>query len=337
MRQRTIYGALVLAAILHTTAMAGQAAHAQDYAIYTAGTSATGIYNALTMAGMIDALSGADVVFIGEQHDYKQGHALELEILKALHTRNPKNALSLEMFERDTQIVLDEYLAGSINETSFLQASRPWPNYKTDYRPLIEYCKEQHIPVVAANAPRRYVNIVSRKGQAALTELPKSAKAFLPPLPYAMELPPEYDRQLNEIFGSAHDDTSKAGKTSTPPPQMSGMPSTENLKQAQALWDESMKDSILRFLRANRGVKVVQMNGAMHSDSKYGIVERLRKAAPRLKIMNVSIHPDSDFVSAPTGKLAAKYVGVADFVVLGRPDPPTPTEDKTVKEKTDKK
>ena len=329
MQRRTIYGALLLAAILHTTAAAGQAAQAQDYAIYPAGTTTAGTNNAVTMAGMIDALSNADIVFIGEQHDYKQGHALELEILQALHTRSPKTALSLEMFERDTQIVLDEYLAGSINESSFLQASRPWPNYKTDYRPLIEYCKEQRLPVVAANAPRRYVNIVSRKGQIALSELLKSSRAFLPPLPYGMELPPEYDRQLNEIFGSAHDDAAaKSTKTNAAAAPAPGMPTTEHLKQAQALWDDSMKDSILRFVRANRGVKVVQMNGAMHSDSKYGIVDRLRKAAPRLKIMNISIHPDTDYANASTGRLAAKYVGVADFVVLGRPDPPITEEKK---------
>src|SRR5689334_935770 len=57
---------------------------------------------------MIDELSKADVVFIGEQHDHKLGHSLELSILKALQAKNASMALSLEMFERDTQTVLDE-------------------------------------------------------------------------------------------------------------------------------------------------------------------------------------------------------------------------------------
>src|SRR5687767_14585734 len=115
--------------------------------------------------------------------------------------------------------------------------------------------------------------MVSRKGQTALAELPKESKAFLPSLPYPMELPSEYDRQLNEIFGGHGTGTATATPTSP------AMPSATNMKQAQGLWDETMKDSILRFQRKNRGRTIVQVNGAMHSDSGYGIVDRLRKAA----------------------------------------------------------
>src|SRR5439155_27112377 len=121
---------------------------------------------------MLDELTRADVTFVGENHDHKLAHELELTVLKAVHARKTKTALSLEMFERDVQSVVDEYLGGLITESHFLQSSRPWPNYKTDYSPMVEFAKEQRLPVIAANAPRRYVNIVSRKGQTALLELP---------------------------------------------------------------------------------------------------------------------------------------------------------------------
>ncbi len=33
-----------------------------------------------------------------------------------------------------------------------------------DYRPMVELCKAAGVPVVCANAPRRYVSIVGKRG-----------------------------------------------------------------------------------------------------------------------------------------------------------------------------
>jgi uncharacterized iron-regulated protein len=250
---------------------------------------------------MVSEIAKADVVFIGEDHDHAAGHALELAILKALHETEPRLALSLEMFERDVQGVVDEYLGGYITETHFLQSSRPWPNYKTDYRPLVEFCKERKLPVVAANAPRRYVNIVGRAGQQALSALPKSSRELLPRLPFHMDLPAGYDKMLSDLFGGQHGQGQPAAN----------MPSTERMKEAQALWDAAMADAILSFRKSHRGAKVLQINGAGHSDSGWGIVDRLRKADRRLKIAIVSIKVDAAHLSLPT-----KYDGVADFLIL---------------------
>lgn len=192
--KRTMSIIAILLAMAGSGIAQGQTVETKDYAIYAGSETRT-------LEAMTEALAQADVVFIGEQHDHTLGHRLKFDILKAMYGRKPKLALSLEMFERDVQSILDEYLMGHITENAFLQASRPWPNYRTDYRPMVEFCKENRLPVVAANTPRRYVNIVSRKGQTALAELPKESKAFLPSLPYPMDIPAEYDRQLNEIFG----------------------------------------------------------------------------------------------------------------------------------------
>lgn len=278
---------------------------AQDFAVFASE-------KPLSFDSLLEALAKADVVFIGEEHDHKLGHELELAILKGVYAHNPSLMLSLEMFERDVQPVVDEYLTDQITETHFLQSSRPWPNYKTDYAPLLAFCKENHLPVVAANAPRRYVNIVSRKGQQALLELPKASKAFLPPLPYAMTLPESYARQLNELFSGAHDSASSS--SSGQPAPNPAMPSAENMVQAQGLWDATMAYSLLQARRADRHREILQINGSMHSDSGYGIVDRLRKAAPRLKILLVTMRPEAHFPDFPAGK----YAGVADFVILTR-------------------
>src|SRR5688572_3774162 len=124
----------------------------------------------------------ADVLFFGEEHNDSAGHYLEAAMLESLYKLYGREiTLSLEMFETDCQFILDEYLDGYITEERFLKDARPWNNYK-DYRPAVEFAKQNRLDIIAANPPRRYVNMVSRKGMRSLDSLPKSAKKFLPKL-----------------------------------------------------------------------------------------------------------------------------------------------------------
>jgi uncharacterized iron-regulated protein len=126
-------------------------------------------------------MTNANILFFGEEHNDSAGHYLEAEIFKALQKQFGDNmALSLEMFETDNQLALNEYLQGKIPEDRFSKDVRLWSNYK-DYRPMIEYAKQNHIDVIAANPPRRYVSMVSRRGMRSLDSLSKDAKKFLPP------------------------------------------------------------------------------------------------------------------------------------------------------------
>src|SRR5207249_4721318 len=122
-------------------------------------------------------------VFLGEHHDDPVAHHLELALLKRAQEQAARQAkppgtaarpvaLAMEMFERDVQDVLDEYLAGYITERHFKDASRPWKSYDKDYRPLVEFARENKLAVLASNAPRRYVNRVSRLGAASLKDVP---------------------------------------------------------------------------------------------------------------------------------------------------------------------
>ena len=65
-------------------------------------------------------------------------HRLERAILEGVARRRGSVTLAPEMFERDAQPSLDDYLAGRMSEPEFLKVSRPWPNYATDYRPLVD-------------------------------------------------------------------------------------------------------------------------------------------------------------------------------------------------------
>ena len=128
---------------------------------------------------MLAELARADVVFVGEQHDDFSTHRLERAILEGVARRRGSVTLALEMFERDAQPSLDDYLAGRVSEPDFLKASRPWPNYATDYRPLVEFARAHKWRVVAGNVPRRYASQVSKGGLESLEALPEAERRLI--------------------------------------------------------------------------------------------------------------------------------------------------------------
>ena len=121
----------------------------------------------MTYQALINALSTPDVVFIGEMHNCVITHWLELKILESLHDIQGKNLeVGMEMFEADTQLIIDEYLNGSISSDCFEEEARIWPNYSTDYAPIVSYVKDNRLPLIATNVPRRYANAVKNHGLA---------------------------------------------------------------------------------------------------------------------------------------------------------------------------
>ncbi len=125
-----------------------------------------------TLDQVADDLSRYDVVFFGEFHGHSGIHLAQMRMFKALQQRYADMTLSLEQFERDTQPLLDQYLAGEIGEKVLQEDGRGWPNYEQSYRPLVEYSKDNGLPVIAANAPKQAVICVSKKGPEILDEIP---------------------------------------------------------------------------------------------------------------------------------------------------------------------
>ena len=260
--------------------------------------------NPATLEAIVKAMAANEAVFLGEQHDDPVAHAIEAELFRrAVSTYSPgrKVALSMEMFERDVQIVVDEYLNGLISEQHFLLSSRPWPNYKTDYRPLVELAKEKHLDVIAANAPRRYVNIVSRNGRDSLNALSDQAKSWLAPLPYP-EPSDAYKTKFNNLM---------AGNSGDPAAKMSPNAAT-NLIYSQSLWDATMGNSVANYLKRNKGALVVHLNGGFHTESRLGTIEQLMSYRPNTKAIVVTMQSEDDVTKFDQ----AKHKGLGDFVIL---------------------
>ena len=135
--------------------------------------------NRVDYTQMMDVLERQDVVFIGEIHNCPIAHWMEYEIVKDLYDRHgDRLMIGAEMFERDNQLILDEYLAGMITPERFNAEAKLWPNYKTDYSPIVEFAKEHKIPFVATNVARRYANMVAKGGFEALDGLSDEAYSW---------------------------------------------------------------------------------------------------------------------------------------------------------------
>lgn len=251
-----------------------------------------------SIEAIVAAAASNDAVFLGELHDDAVGHAVQFEIFRRLvekYSADRKLALSLEMFERDVQIVLDEYRANLITETHFLASSRPWGNYKTDYRPLVELAKERKLPIIAANAPRRYINMVSRNGRGSLNGLSKDAKKWLAPLPYG-EASPAYSAKFKALMG----------------PSAEAQMGIDNILGSQSLWDATMADSVARFIKKNDDALVVHLNGGFHTEGRLGTLEHFLQYRSKAKAIVVTIRYEDDFnVFKPSS-----HAGLGDFVIL---------------------
>ena len=249
---------------------------------------------------LIEELGKSDVVFLGENHDDTVAHALQMQVFKSAfekYGRERKVTLSLEMFERDVQTTLNEYLSGLISEQHFLASSRPWGNYKTDYRPLVEFAKENKLEVIAANAPRRYVNMVTRLGRESLEKLSPEAKRWLAPLPYG-EASAVYAAKFDALMGQMTDSSS---------------PQRHNpMLNSQSLWDATMAYWISKNLKQHKKSLIVHLNGSFHTENRLGTVEHLLKYSPKIKILVVTMRYVDDFKNFDK----PEYKDLGDFVIL---------------------
>lgn len=260
----------------------------------------------VTLDAVVEAALGAEVLLLGEQHDDAAGHALRLELVTRLGAALPPErrlVLALEMFERDVQPVLDEYAAGLVRERDLLAVARPWTNYAEAYRPLVERALGAGWPVVAANVPGRYANLVAREGIEALARLPGHARAWLPPLP--VEPPSE------PLAGAFRTTMARLGEAHGG----HGL-DVDRLLAAQNLRDATMAYSVAEALERHAGALVVLLAGAFHTEGGLGVAEHLARYAPGVRVLGLTARP---LVSFPELDTTAFRPGDA-FVAVTAPE-----------------
>lgn len=240
---------------------------------------------------MLAAASEADIVLFGEHHNNPIVHWLQLELTRDLHLiKGEDMLLGAEMFESDNQLIMDEYFAGLITEEKFEEEARLWKNYKTDYKPLVLFAKDNNLKFIATNVPRRYANSVYKQGIAVLDDLSDEARNYIAPLPL------EYDTSLNCYRELIRGEGGMHGHGGV------------NLADAQAVKDATMSHFILKNWQ--NGQLFIHYNGAGHSDSYENINWFLYRANQGLNIVTISMVSQDNL-----DELEEESMGRADFII----------------------
>ena len=248
-------------------------------------------------SAVADAVIDADVVVLGELHDTPDVHRTHHELIAAMYARRPNMVIAMEMFERDVQNVLLQYLSGLIDEGTFRAAARPWPDYARDYRPVIEFAKKNQIIVLAANAPRPLASKAAKEGLSSVMGDANLARETTSPQD-------EYWDAFCEMMDG------HAG--------MLGPGGMERYYASQCLKDDTMAEAITDYLsrRREQGDRplAVLICGRAHSDHGLGTVARIKSRSPDLKVRILSAETVDDL---RTG-LYESPRDVADYVIVSR-------------------
>jgi uncharacterized iron-regulated protein len=243
-----------------------------------------------TFSKLIKDAEGCEVILFGELHNNPISHWLELQFSKELFKIKKQDLImGAEMFETDNQTPMDQYFKGEITEDTFQVKTRLWPNYSTDYKPLVEFARNTNLKFIATNIPRKYASLVHKQGLEALDGLNEQEKQLFAPLP--IEYDPELDcyKKMLEMNMGGH--------------------TSPNLPKAQAMKDATMAYFIKKNL--SPGKTFLHFNGSYHSDYFEGIMWYLKRLDPDMKVLTIATVEQSDI-----SKLSDEYIMMADYIIV---------------------
>ena len=163
-----------------------------------------------------------------------------------------------------------------------------WKNYKTDYKPLVDFAKDKKISFIATNIPRKYASMVYKKGLEELQTISFEEKKLMAPLPI------EFNGEL-----PGYKDMLK----------MEGNHAGDKMPKAQAIKDATMGWFILKNLKEN--YIFIHYNGTYHSDNFEGISWYIKEHNPEISIMTIATVEQKDVKD-----LEEENHGKADFIIV---------------------
>jgi len=262
--------------------------HAQDFKAYR---FYTGKGKEIKTDKLISELADYDVVFFGENHNSSINHWLQLKITEGLYQKkNGQLILGAEMFERDNQPQLNQYLNGNFDAKKLKDSARLWNNFSTDYKPLVDFAKAKKLNFIATNVPRRYASQTAKEGLQSLNSLPEKDKSYMAQLPVQVTLETPGYPEMKAMMGDHADGTK-----------------TMNFIAAQAIKDATMAESILKNFQS--GKTFIHYNGNYHSKEFGGIYWYIRQKNPTLKMAVISVFESED----PELKIPEKEYKPTDF------------------------
>lgn len=214
--------------------------------------------------GMMEIVSGARLVCVGETHDNLHAHRVELSVIRELHRRFPgRVAIGMEMFREPQQEVLDRWTRGELTELEFLKAAKWHSTWGSDfgyYREILAFARDNGIDVIALNPSKELQEEVKRAG---LDDVSADLRARLPEIGPA----DPYQREAMKAVYGAH------------------LPSAgafDSFFRVQMLWEETMAARIVEYLGSPRGEgkKMVTITGGWHVRYGFGIPKKVVRRLP---------------------------------------------------------
>ncbi len=242
----------------------------------------------VSLEKMLTDISQKEAIFFGEQHDNPIAHWIELQVLKRLEAAYHTDlVVGFEMYEHDQQELLTQFLAKQLSEKQFKDSVRQWNNYATDYKPLLLFMQEKQLKGVATNVPRKFANLLFKKGYKALDTLSLTDKSNMVPLPFTI------DSTLSQYAALKEMEEHMGGK---------------HMMAAQALKDATMAYFLLESI--STGKKVLHFNGAYHTDFFQGILWYVQQVAPKIKTVTIST-----ITQQSTKKLEKEHLNKASYII----------------------
>lgn len=241
-----------------------------------------------TLPELVTKLATERVVYVGETHTAMADHQVQLEILRAMAEQPGELALGVEWFQHPFQPVLDDYLAGRIDESEFLRRSEYYERWRFDYRlyrPIMRFARDRGIPVFALNAPRELTRAIS---QAGIEGLDDQQRAGLPDS-YDFD-DAAYAEKLREVFRQ----------------HAAGSGDFQRFLEVQLTWDERMAQGVAEYLNGAPGRRMLVLAGRGHIAGRSGIPNRVTRRTGLRGATVVTFDP------------AGSLFNEADYMVLAR-------------------
>jgi uncharacterized iron-regulated protein len=257
------------------------------YVIYTANGKKT------TFEKLTQASKNKELILFGEFHDNPISHWLQLELTKDMYEEVGSNLqLGFEMFEQDQQELLSQYLTGKLTDKQFKDTMRLWPNYETDYAPIVDFAKKNKLFCVASNVQRKYASLLFKKGRKSLDTLSLTIKSQMAPIDFIVDTTLSQYREVFTMGGHM------------------GVNMGMNMVESQAFKDATMAQFILSNPGRKEGSVHLHFNGAFHSDFHQGILWYVQQKQPGMRVLTISTVTQED-----VRKLDKEHLGRADFII----------------------
>lgn len=202
---------------------------------------------------MLPELLSQQVVLVGESHTRYGDHVNQLTVIKTLHRSWPDMGIGIEYVQSPYQSVLDEYVAGRINDAQMLKKTQWYQRWGYDfrlYRDIFHYARHHNIPLFALNAPQELTRKISKHG---IGGLAAHDRAYLPE---KITRSKPYRERLTRVFRQHSTNGSTKSKSNNK--------RLSRFIDVQLGWDESMAANAAKPIRSGKVRHLVLLAGAGH-------------------------------------------------------------------------